>query len=136
MTALTFSAWLRPKAKEPELMASGCQTRKKKQVSCLSLGRVATPTAREGGQRTADVAGDDFVDERKAVAFVCAEGQEGFRLRRVGGWHAIFINGRLRRELFSFAEKLLHAAHGHDAGGPVDDDRVANGAGGRGAPWM
>jgi hypothetical protein len=58
ITALTFSLWLRPLAKAPAFIASGCQTgRRSSRCPCRPANLV--PAVADGGQRAADEAADD-----------------------------------------------------------------------------
>ena len=90
--------------------------------------------AAERGEGTADEGGDEFVDEGEPVALVGAEGDESGDLVRIGGGLTGGVDGGVRWEWFAFAFELLDAAHGDGAGGPVDDDGVAEGVGGGEAP--
>ena len=95
---------------------------------------VGDGAAAERGEGTADECGDEFVDEGEPVALVGSEGNEGGDLVRIGGGLTGGVDGGVGREWFAFAFELLDAAHGDGAGGPVDDDGVAEGVGGGEAP--
>ena len=90
--------------------------------------------AAESGEGTADEGGDEFVDEGEPVALVGAEGDESGDLIGIGGGLTGGVDGGVGWERFAFAFELLDAAHGDCAGGPVDDDGVAEGVGGGEAP--
>src|SRR5665213_3970208 len=84
------------------------------------IRRPAAPSAAQGGQRAADVGCDQFVDQRQAVPFVLAKRHQREDFGWVAGFVAVFIYAATRRQRFALADKLLHPAHRHHAGGPVD----------------
>src|SRR5690606_13169895 len=98
------------------------------------LVSVVRPAAAQRWQRTADEAGDDLVDQGQTVTLVRSEGQERNRLVRIGGRVAVLVDRSQRREGFTLALELLHAAHRDDRRGPVDHDGEAERIGRREAP--
>src|SRR6476620_9914700 len=94
------------------------------------------PAVSDRGQRSADERADNFVHEREAVALVGAEWQQVFRLLRIGGGRAVFVDGGPGWKLFSLACELLHASHGDDRFRPIHDDGITDGFGGGKAPGV
>ena len=78
--------------------------------------------AAQGGQRAADEAAENLVEERQPVALVAAEGQQRRHQIGIGGGVARGIHRGPRRQRFAFALERLDPPHGHRGGGPINDN--------------
>ena len=88
----------------------------------LLLARHRRPAA-ERGQRPADKARHDLVDERQPVALVVAKRNQRHGLVGIGRGLAVLVHGGVRGQRLALPLQLLHAAHRDHARRPVDHDR-------------